>query len=96
MTDKVAATGAQVVICQKGIDDLAQHFLAKKGLIAIRRAKKSDMEKLAKATGGTIVTNLAGISAKDLGYAALVEERKIGETDTPRKFFLGVLLFLAA
>jgi thermosome len=79
MTDKVAASGAQVVICQKGIDDLAQHFLAKKGVIAIRRAKKSDMEKLAKATGGIIVTNLAGISAKDLGYAALVEERKIGE-----------------
>jgi thermosome len=79
MTDKVAASGAQVVICQKGIDDMAQHFLAKKGVIAIRRAKKSDIEKLAKATGGTIVTNLAGIKAKDLGYAALVEERKIGE-----------------
>jgi chaperonin GroEL (HSP60 family) len=79
MTDKVVASGAQVVICQKGIDDLAQHFLAKKEVIAIRRAKKSDMEKLAKATGGIIVTNLSGITSKDLGYAALVEERKIGE-----------------
>jgi thermosome len=79
MTDKIVASGAQVVICQKGIDDMAQHFLAKKEIIAIRRAKKSDMEKLAKATGGTIVTNLADLTVKDLGYAALVEERKIGE-----------------
>ncbi len=79
MTDKIVASGAQVVICQKGIDDMAQYFLAKKGIIAIRRAKKSDMEKLAKATGGDIVTNLSDLVAKDLGYAALVEERKIGE-----------------
>jgi len=79
MTDKIVASGAQVVICQKGIDDMAQHFLAKKGIIAIRRAKKSDMEKLAKATGGDIITNLSDLVAKDLGYAALVEERKIGE-----------------
>lgn len=79
MADKIVSSGAQVVICQKGIDDMAQHFLAKKGLIAIRRAKKSDMEKLAKATGGSIVTNLADLTAKDLGYAALVEERKIGD-----------------
>jgi thermosome len=79
MTDKIVAAGANVVICQKGIDDMVQHFLARKGLLAVRRAKKSDMEKLAKATGGKIVTNLDGISKADLGYAALVEERKIGD-----------------
>lgn len=79
MTDKIVESGAKVVICQKGIDDMAQHFLSKKGIIAIRRAKKSDMEKLAKATGATIVTNLSTITSKDLGFAALVEERKIGE-----------------
>jgi len=79
MADKIVAAGANVVICQKGIDDMVQHFLARKGLLAVRRAKKSDMEKLAKATGGKIVTNLDGISKADLGYAALVEERKIGD-----------------
>ncbi|RLI45219.1 thermosome subunit [Candidatus Bathyarchaeota archaeon] len=79
MVEKIAKTGANVVICQKGIDDLAQHFLARKGILAVRRAKKSDMEKLAKATGGKIVTNLDDITAKDLGYAKLVEERKIGD-----------------
>ena len=79
MTDKILASGANVVVCQKGIDDLAQHFLAKKGVIAIRRAKKSDMEKLAKATGGKIVSSIDDISASDLGYAALVEERRIGD-----------------
>jgi len=79
MADKIAKSGANVVICQKGIDDMAQHFLAKKGVIAIRRAKKSDMEKLAKATGGKIVTKIDSITSGDLGYAALVEERKIGD-----------------
>ena len=79
MADKIAKSGANVVICQKGIDDMAQHFLAKKGVIAIRRAKKSDMEKLAKATGGKIVSKIDSIAAGDLGYAALVEERKIGD-----------------
>ena len=79
MTNKIAASGANVVVCQKGIDDVEQHFLSKKGIIAIRRAKKSDMEKLAKATGGKIVSNLDDISASDLGYAGLVEERKIGD-----------------
>ena len=79
MTDKILASGANVVVCQKGIDDLAQHFLARKGAIAIRRAKKSDMEKLAKATGGKIVSNIDDISASDLGHAALVEERRIGD-----------------
>jgi thermosome len=79
MVEKIAATEANVVICQKGIDDMIQHFLARKGIVAIRRAKKSDMEKLAKATGGKVVTNLQDMTKKDLGYAALVEERKIGD-----------------
>jgi len=79
MVDKVAAKGANVVIAQKGIDDLAQHFLARKGILAVRRVKKSDMEKLAKATGGKIITNLDDIRPSDLGYAELVEERKIGD-----------------
>ncbi|HEX54780.1 MAG TPA: thermosome subunit, partial [Candidatus Altiarchaeales archaeon] len=77
MVENIAKTGANVVFCQKGIDDLAQHFLAKKGIFAVRRVKKSDMEKLAKATGGTIVTNLKDLSADDLGYAKTIEERKI-------------------
>ena len=79
MVEKIASAGANVVICQKGIDDMAQHFLAKKGILAVRRAKKSDMEKLSKATGGRIVTNLDGLSSEDLGYAELVEERKVGD-----------------
>jgi thermosome len=79
MTEKIVAAGANVVICQKGIDDMVQHFLARKGIVAIRRAKKSDMEKLAKATGGKIVTKLDDITSADLGYAALVEERRIGD-----------------
>ena len=79
MTNKILASGANVVVCQKGIDDMEQHFLARKGVIAIRRAKKSDMEKLAKATGGKITSNLRDLSSSDLGYAALVEERKVGE-----------------
>jgi thermosome len=79
MVEKIAKTGANVVLCEKGIDDMVQHFLARKGIIAVRRNKKSDMEKLAKATGGKIVTNLDGMTSADLGYAALVEERKIGD-----------------
>ena len=79
MVDKIVASGANVVICQKGIDDMVQHFLARRGIIAIRRAKKSDMEKLAKATGGKIVSRLDDISPADIGYAALVEERRIGD-----------------
>ncbi len=79
MVDKIASTGANVVFCQKGIDDLAQHYLAKAGIFAVRRVKKSDMEKLARATGATIVTNIQDLSEKDLGYAGLVEEVKIGE-----------------
>ena len=79
MVHKIVKTGANVLICQKGIDDMAQHFLARKGVLALRRAKKSDMEKLAKATGGKVVTNLEDMTEKDLGYAELVEERKIGD-----------------
>jgi len=79
MVGKVAKTGANVVIAQKGIDDLAQHFFARKGVLVVRRVKKSDMEKLAKATGGKIITNLDDMSEKDLGNAELVEERKIGD-----------------
>ncbi len=79
MVDKIAATGANVVICQKGIDDVAQHFLAKKGILAVRRVKRSDMEKLERATGGRIVSNIDDIMANDLGYAEIVEERKVGE-----------------
>ena len=79
MVDKVTSKGATVVICQKGIDDMVQHFLARNGVSAIRRAKKSDMEKLAKATGGRVITNLDDFTEDDLGYAKLVEERKIGD-----------------
>jgi thermosome len=78
MVDKIAAVGANVVICQKGIDDVAQHFLAKKGILAVRRVKRSDMEKLERATGGRIVSNIEDLTEKDLGYAELVEERKVG------------------
>ena len=79
--DKIQAAGANVVICQKGIDDLAQHYMSKAGLFAVRRAKKSDMEALAKATSGRIVTNIDDLGADDLGHAAKVDERKIGESD---------------
>jgi thermosome len=79
ISEKIAKTGANIVICQKGIDDLVQHFLSRKGIIAIRRAKKSDMEKLAKATSGKIITKLDEITSADLGYAELVEERRIGD-----------------
>jgi len=78
MVEKIAKSGANVVFCQKGIDDIAQHYLAKKKILAVRRVKRSDMEKLARATGGRIVTILDELSEKDLGYAGLVEERKIG------------------
>lgn len=78
MVDKIVASGATVVFCQKGIDDLAQHFLAKKGIFAVRRVKKSDMDALVKATGGKLVTSLDDLSAESLGYAGLVEEKKVG------------------
>ena len=79
MVDKVKASGANVVLCQKGIDDTTQHYLAKEGMLAVRRIKKSDMEKLARATGGRIITNLDDLKASDLGKAGLVEEKKIGD-----------------
>ena len=79
MVDKIAEVGANVVICQKGIDEVAQHFLAKKGILAVRRVKRSDLEKLERATGGRIVSNLDDLKPEDLGYAELVEERKVGE-----------------
>jgi thermosome len=79
MVEKIKSSGANVVMCQKGIDDTAQHYLAKEKIMAVRRIKKSDMEKLARATGGRIVTNLDDLKPGDLGYAALVEERKIAD-----------------
>src|SRR6266704_2697085 len=79
MMDKVAESGANVVLCQKGIDEIAQSFMAKQGILAARRIKKSDIEKLSRATGGRIVTNLEDLRASDLGNAGLVEERKIGD-----------------
>jgi thermosome len=78
MVDMIKKSGANVVFCQKGIDDLAQHYLAKEGIYAVRRVKKSDMEKLSKATGATLVTKLDDLKESDLGTAALVEEKKIG------------------
>ena len=77
MVSKLSQAGATVLICQKGIDDLAQHFLSKSGILAVRRVKESDMSKLAKATGARMVTNLDDLTSKDLGYAKLVEERKV-------------------
>ena len=77
MVDKIVATGANVLFVQKGIDDLAQHFLAKAGIYALRRVKKSDMEKLARATGGKVITSIHEISKDDLGKAGLVEEKKV-------------------
>jgi thermosome len=79
MVDKIAASGANVLFVQKGIDDLAQHFLAKAGIYTVRRVKKSDMEKLARATGGRVVTSIHEISKEDLGKAGLVEERKVSD-----------------
>ncbi|KAG0511522.1 MAG: Thermosome subunit alpha [Nitrosopumilales archaeon] len=79
MVDKVIGSGATVVLCQKGIDDMAQHYLAKANILAVRRVKESDLTKLAKATGARIVTNLDDLFEKDLGFAETVEERKIEE-----------------
>ncbi|NPA70255.1 MAG: thermosome subunit [Crenarchaeota archaeon] len=77
--DKLKELGVNVVICQKGIDEIAQHFLAKAGILAVRRVKRSDIEKVARATGAKIITSLRDIRPEDLGYAKLVEERKVGE-----------------
>ena len=80
MVTKLHNAGTNVLICQKGIDDISQHYLAKHGILAVRRVKESDMTKLAKATGGRITTNLDDITEKDLGHADLVQQKKI-ETD---------------
>lgn len=80
MVDKISKAGANVVLCQKGIDDIAQHYLAKSGIMAVRRIKESDMSKISKATGSRMVTNIEELTANDLGSADLVEERKV-ETD---------------
>ena len=79
MVTKVKASGADIVFCQKGIDDMVQHFLAKAGIMAARRVKESDMEKLARATGGRIISDLDDLKPADLGLAGLVDERKIGD-----------------
>jgi len=79
MVDKVIGSGATVVLCQKGIDDMAQHYLAKAGILAVRRVKESDMSKLAKATGARIVTNLDDLFEKDLGSAESIQEKKVEE-----------------
>ncbi|MFC1487881.1 thermosome subunit beta [Thermoproteota archaeon] len=79
MVEKIKKANANVLICQKGIDDTAQYFLAKEGILAVRRAKESDLKKLSRATAGKVITNLDDIRPEDLGYAELVEERKIGD-----------------
>jgi archaeal chaperonin len=80
MVDKISSAGANAVLCEKGIDDIAQHYLAKAGIIAVRRIKESDMHKLSKATGARIMTNIEELGKDDLGFANLIEERKV-ETD---------------
>ena len=77
IVDKIIASGATVLFCQKGIDDIAQHYLAKAGIFAARRVKKSDMEKLARATGGSLVSSIDAINKEELGKAGIVEERKV-------------------
>jgi archaeal chaperonin len=81
MVEKVVKTGANVVLCQKGVDDVAQHFLAKAGVLVARRVKKSDMDRLARATGAKIITSLDDIQVSDLGFAGLVEEQKISGSE---------------
>ncbi|KFM14313.1 Thermosome subunit protein [Marine Group I thaumarchaeote SCGC AAA799-O18] len=77
MVDKLHDVGVNVLICQKGIDDIAQHYLSKQGILSVRRVKESDMTKLSKATGGRITSNLDDISAKDLGSAKIVQQKKV-------------------
>ena len=77
MVNKIVDAGANVLFAQKGIDDLAQHYLSKSGVLAVRRVKKSDIEKLSRATGASVITNLDDLTADDLGIAGTVEERKI-------------------
>jgi thermosome len=79
MTDTIISSGANVIFCQKGIDDVAQYYLAKAGVMAVRRVPRSDMEKIARATSGTIISNLEDISVEQFGSAEIVEEEKNGE-----------------
>jgi len=79
MVDKIKAVGANVLLCQKGVDEIALHFLAKEGIATVRRIKASDMRKISRAVGGKVANSLEGIKASDLGYADLVEERKFGD-----------------
>ncbi len=81
MVEAVKATGANVVVCQKGIDDVVLHYLAKEGIFAVKQVKESDMQKLARATGAKVVTGVKELSASDLGHANQVEEKKVGEED---------------
>jgi len=81
MVEKIASSGANVIFCQKGIDDIAQHFLAKRGIYAARRVKKSDIEALSRATGATIVSNIEDLADTNLGKSGLVEERRVGNED---------------
>jgi len=78
MAESISDSGANVVLCQKGIDDMAQHYLAKKGILAIRRVSTSDIEKLAKATNGNIITNIDDIESEDLGTAGEVSQKRVG------------------
>lgn len=80
MVDKISSAGANVALCQKGIDDIVQHYMARAGILAVKRIKESDMSKLAKATGATMITNIGEISSQDLGASKVVEERRV-ETD---------------
>ena len=81
MVDSIVAAGADVVLCQKGIDDMAQHYLAEEGILAVRRAKKSDIQALSRATGGRVVSNIEDITADDLGFAGTVAERQLDDDD---------------
>ena len=81
MVEKIISSGATVLLCQKGIDEVAQHYLANNGILAARRVKKSDMEKLSRATGANIITNLDDLKKSDLGNAGLVEEKAVGDED---------------
>lgn len=81
MADKIISAGANVVFCQKGIDDIVQHFLAKSGIFCARRVKKSDMDKLSRATGASIITNIDDLSKNELGYAGKVEEIRVGDEE---------------
>ncbi|WP_048149831.1 thermosome subunit alpha [Methanolacinia paynteri] len=78
IVEKIIKSGANVLVCQKGIDDIAQHYLAKAGVLAVRRVKKSDLTKLSRATGATVISSIDAIDAAELGKAGLVEEKKVG------------------